>query len=81
MVFIMKLNEDLKRNDPSAYTKKLKKFTSDMNDTPYELRGENKKRAIKNGKPVAYTRLALLATSVFALSHWRLDVTVTNYII
>ena len=33
------------------------------------------------GVPTEYSRLALLAVSVFHLSHWRLDVTVTNYLI
>lgn len=47
----------------------------------YKLRGENKKRAEKMGYPVIYNRLALLATSVHHLSHWRLDVTVTNYML
>lgn len=47
----------------------------------YHLRGENKERAIEKGMPVVYDRLPLLALSVFHLSHWRLDVTVTNYLL
>lgn len=42
-----------------------------------------KEGANKQGKAEAtearYNRLALMAVSVFHLSHWRLDVTVTNY--
>lgn len=47
----------------------------------YILRGSSRTKAEKNGRPVVYDRLALLAVSVFHLSHWRLDVTVTNYLI
>ena len=50
-------------------------------DTPYLLRGDNRKRALNEGRPVQYNRLALLATSVFELSHWRVDVTMTNYML
>lgn len=74
-------NYDLYKANPQKYEAKLKRFIDDMNDTPYELRGENKKRAIQNGKPVIYNRLALMAVSVLALSHWRLDVTVVNYFV
>lgn len=50
-------------------------------DTPYKIRGANRQKAIAQGLPVEYDRRALLAVSVFHLSHWRLDVTVTNYIL
>lgn len=52
-----------------------------VNRTPYVLRGDNRSKAIKSGLPVEYNRLALMMVSVFHLSHWRLDVTVTNYMI
>ncbi|MGF3067034.1 phage integrase SAM-like domain-containing protein [Facklamia sp. P12950] len=74
-------HRDLKSDNLSKYEAKLNRFKNDMNDSPYILRGENKKRAIQNGKPVVYNRLALMAVSVLALSHWRLDVTVVNYIV
>lgn len=45
----------------------------------YRLRGANKERAKELGLPVVYNRLALAAVSAFHLSHWRLDVTVQNY--
>ena len=55
---------------------------SDMKVTGnYVLRGNNRKLAKKHGLPVAYDRLALLAVSVFHLSHWRHDVTVANYLL
>jgi hypothetical protein len=59
-----------------------KRFLHDiMNEEPYKLRGENRKKAIELGKKTEYNRLALMAVSVLHLSHWRLDVTVTNYLI
>lgn len=48
---------------------------------PYYIRGDNRRKALAQNKSVEYDRLALLMVSVFHLSHWRLDVTVTNYII
>ena len=48
---------------------------------PYRIRGRNKKKAEANGLPLEYDRLALLAVSVFHLSHWRLSVTVSNYML
>ena len=50
-------------------------------DKPYKLRGDNRRRALTEGRPAEYDRLALLAVSVFELAHWRLDVTVTNYML
>lgn len=63
------------RGDPAKWLKSV------VNDTPYILRGDNRQIAIKKGKPITYDRLALMMVSVFHLSHWRLDVTVTNYMI
>lgn len=54
---------------------------SDISCSQYLLRGENKQRALTMGKLTTYNRLALLAVSVYHLSHWRLDVTVTNYLL
>ena len=50
-------------------------------DGIYYLRGFNRKFAQEHNLPTAYNRLALMAVSVFHLSHWRLDVTVCNYIL
>ena len=47
----------------------------------YKLRGSNRKLARRLGRPVEYDRLAVLATSVFHLSHWRNGVTVSNYLL
>ena len=60
----------------------LKKFKSEVyNDKPYRLRGENLKLALAKGLPIEYDRLALLGVSVEHLSHWRLDVTINNYML
>lgn len=58
------------------------RFIADItNEQPYKLRGENRQKAIERGEETEYNRLALMMVSVFHLSHWRLDVTVTNYLI
>ena len=58
------------------------RFLRDItNDTPYVLRGKNREKAIAQGKPVTYNRLAMMMVSVFHLSHWRLDVTSVNYLV
>ena len=51
------------------------------NPAPYNLRGTNKEIAMANARPVTYDRVALMATSVFHLSHWRNDVTITSYML
>lgn len=59
-----------------------KRFTKEvMSETTYKLRGANREKAERTGRPTEYNRLALMMVSVFHLSHWRLDVTVTNYIL
>ena len=52
-----------------------------IREKPYYIRGKNKELAIEHGLPLVYNRLALMAVSVFHLSHWRLDVTVSNYLL
>lgn len=47
----------------------------------YYLRGKNRSLAIKSGRPTAYDKAALLAVSVFHLSHYRCDVTIASYIL
>ena len=47
----------------------------------YVVRGKNRVLAAKKGMPMSYDKLALLATSVFKLSHWRNDVTVASYLL
>lgn len=67
------------RHKPGA---SRQRFIADItNEQPYKLRGENRQKAIKQSEETEYNRLALMMVSVFCLSHWRADVTVTNYLI
>ena len=74
-------HERLRASDPEAWRRQRARFLADCDDRPYRLRGENLAKAQNLGLPEEYNRLALMCVSVFHLSHWRLDVTVTNYII
>ena len=74
-------HERLRESDPKAWERQRERFVADCDDRPYKLRGENLQKAQTLGLPEEYNRLALMSVSVFHLSHWRLDVTVTNYII
>ena len=61
---------------------KRAKFEREVyNDAKYKVRGANRERAQEKGLPTSYDRTAMMAVSVFHLSHWRLDVTATNYLI
>lgn len=57
------------------------RFDDDLyNPAPYRLRGANRSAALEHGRPVTYDRVAMMAVSVYHLSHWRLDVTSVNYL-
>ena len=60
---------------------KHKGFKKEFVEGSYKLRGNNKKLAIENNLPTEYDKLALMAVSVFHLSHWRNDVTVASYML
>ena len=60
---------------------KPKKFKESEIAGTYFLRGKNRELALKRGLPLSYDKTALLATSIFKLSHWRNDVTVASYIL
>ena len=74
-------HERLRESDPGAWERQRKRFIRDCDDRPYLLRGENLQKAQALGLPDTYNRLALMCVSVFHLSHWRLDVTVVNYML
>lgn len=74
-------HERLRESDPKAWERQRERFVADCDDRPYRLRGENLSKAQALGLPEEYCRLALMCVSVFHLSHWRLDVTVTNYLV
>ena len=60
---------------------KKKNWNPEKVEGTYYLRGLNRKFAREHKLPTVYNRLTLMAVSVFHLSHWRLDVTVCNYIL
>ena len=74
-------HEKLKNENPKAWAFQRARFISDMDDRPYKLRGDNLRKAQVLGLPEEYNRLALMLVSVLHLSHWRLDVTATNYLV
>ncbi len=47
----------------------------------YKLRGDNYDRAVRAGRPTSYDRVALMATSMFHLSHFRLNVAAVHYML
>lgn len=74
-------HERLRQSDPAAWERQRTRFVADCDDRPYRLRGETLAKAQVLGLPEEYCRLALMCVSVFHLSHWRLDVTVVNYVV
>lgn len=60
---------------------RIKPFLSSEMYGTYTLRAKNRKLAIERGLTVHYDKTALLATSIFRLSHWRNDVTIASYIL
>ncbi|HFI0403863.1 TPA: hypothetical protein ACGOWV_002133 [Streptococcus suis] len=74
-------HQKLKNESQSKYEKQRRNFIYDLRDELYILRGTNKSKALASEMPITYNRLALMAVSVLNLSHWRLSVTVTNYIL
>ncbi len=75
-------HERLKVADKAIWKRQRDEFVAEVtNPKPYKLRGANAKKAKDNGKPAEYDRLALMAASVLSLSHWRINVTVANYML
>lgn len=62
-------------------TGKPKRLNPKLIEGQYLLRGKTKEFAKKNNLPIEYSKLALMAVSIFHLSHWRLDVTVASYML
>ena len=74
-------HQNLRNKSLKKFEKQKKNFINELRDEPYKIRGSNYKKALNSALPTKYNRLALMAVSVFHLSHWRLSVTVTNYIL
>lgn len=56
-------------------------FAAEMADGVYHLQRANREVAELRGRPTRYDRLALCCVSVFALSHWRNEVTIKHYML
>ena len=71
--------------DPNSrqFQKQREIFLKDMTKDggQYHVRGDNVQRAKAAGRPLVYDRVALMCTSVWHLAHWRVNVTVTNYML
>ncbi len=73
--------EDWKK-DPARAEARLRGFLEKVqNPAPVRLRGDSKRLAESLGRPTEYDRLALFCVSVWHLAHWRLDVTVSRYML
>lgn len=68
------------RSSPKRYTAAGIACTASVEGN-YYIRDNNRRLALAHGLPVKYDRLAVMAVSVFHLSHWRCDVTVANYLL
>lgn len=67
----------LHKYDPHAY----KKYLNELKTEHYITRGHTREISEANHGRTSWDRLAIMAVSVFHLSHWRSNVTVNNYII
>lgn len=82
--FAIKLEQEIKaRWIEMNKTKagKVKKFLDTELQGIYTLRGKNRELAVAKGLRLHYDKRALLATSIFKLSHWRNDVTIASYLL
>ena len=71
-----------KEKGDRAKMRKLEyRFKKQLADGTYYLRGANRQAAIERGRPTQYDRLAVMAVSVFTLSHWRTDVATKFYLV
>ena len=77
----LEAHETLCFSDRRTWSWQRSIFEQEMDDRPYKLRGDNLSKAMASRAPTEYNRLALMCVSVLHLSHWRLDVTVTNYVV
>lgn len=66
---------------PRADAKARAVFVRNITQRDYICRGANARRLRDQHRSIAFDRLAIMAVSVFHLSHWRLDVTVNNYLV
>ncbi len=65
---------------PARKNRLLAAFEKEISGV-YKLRKDTRQLAQEKNRPVVYNRTAVMAVSVFHLSHWRCDVTVSNYLL
>lgn len=61
-------------------TGKPKHLKNSLIQGDYVLRGELRKKAIREGKDYRFSKICLLATSMFKLSHYRNNIVVASYL-
>ena len=66
---------------PAADGKARQAFEESLRTRLYVCRGEYARMLEWRNRPPYFDRLAVMAVSVFHLSHWRADVTVKNYLV
>ena len=66
---------------PKADAKARATYIRNITKRDYVCRGENAQKLRDQHRSVTFDRLAVMAVSVFHLSHWRPDVTVSNYLV
>lgn len=69
------------KGDRAGMRRAERAFAAEMSDGLYHLQKSNREVAQLRGRPTSYDRLALCCVSVFALSHWRNEVTVKHYML
>lgn len=69
------------KGDRAGMRRAERAFAAEMADGLYHLQKSNREVAQLRGRPTSYDRLALCCVSVFALSHWRNEVTVKHYML
>ena len=69
------------RNRKDDDTVVYRRFLDDIGGNTYICRGENAEHLRRAGRSPVLDKLAVMAVSVFHLSHWRADVTVKNYLV
>lgn len=76
-------NRKLRQRSPKEYEAKQARFLYDLTrgGGKYELRGDNKARAMQAGRETVLDRTALMAASVYHLAHGRTDVAATHYML
>lgn len=76
------LRRRFEANPTKRATRAFEKYQSRLGRTPeYRPRGQNSDRMRLHGIDPVFSREAVMMVSVFGLSHYREDVTVTNYLI